>query len=118
MGSGRSHDAARGAETGPSPPSAPADRLFRLVVESSPNGVVMVDRRGTIVLVNRETERLFGYHRDELLGQSIEMLVPAQLRPRHPDLRATFHGNPQARIRSLRRRLDREAIRTRRQAHH
>ena len=57
----------------------------------------MVDRHGVMVLVNRETERLFGYHRDELLGQSIEMLVPAQLRPRHPDLRATFHGNPQAR---------------------
>ena len=57
----------------------------------------MVDRRGIMVLVNRETERLFGYHRDELLGQSIEMLVPAQLRARHPDLRATFHANPQAR---------------------
>jgi PAS domain S-box-containing protein len=67
------------------------------VVESSPHGVIMVDRHGVMVLVNRETERLFGYHRDELLGQSIEMLVPAQLRPRHPDLRATFHGNPQAR---------------------
>ena len=57
----------------------------------------MVDRRGIMVLVNRETERLFGYHRDELIGQSIEMLVPAQLRARHPDLRATFHANPQAR---------------------
>ena len=53
--------------------SALTERLFRLVVDSSPNGVVMVDRRGTIVLVNRETERLFGYSRDELVGQSIEV---------------------------------------------
>jgi len=81
----------------PRPPLAPTERLFRAVVESSPNGVIMVDGRGVMVLVNRETERLFGYHRDELLGQSIEMLVPAQLRPRHPDLRATFHASPQAR---------------------
>ncbi len=81
----------------PRPPVAPTERLFRAVVESSPNGVIMVDRRGIMVLVNRETERLFGYHRDELIGQSIEMLVPAQLRARHPDLRATFHANPQAR---------------------
>ena len=44
-----------------SPPAAPTERLFRTVVESSPSGMVMVDRRGTIVLVNRETERLFGY---------------------------------------------------------
>jgi len=97
MGSGRSHDAARGAETGPSPPSAPADRLFRLVVESSPNGVVMVDRRGTIVLVNRETERLFGYGRDELVGQSVEQLVPGRFRASHPATRQEFFANPQSR---------------------
>jgi PAS domain S-box-containing protein len=76
---------------------APTDRLFRAVVESSPNGVIMVDRRGVIVLVNRETERLFGYQREELLGQSIEMLVPSQIRGHHPELRETFHASPQAR---------------------
>ena len=68
-----------------------------MVVESSPNGVVMVDHHGTIVLVNRETERLFGYDRDELIGQKIELLVPAQTRARHPQMRSTFHAAPQAR---------------------
>jgi PAS domain S-box-containing protein len=51
-----------------------------MVVESLPTGVVMVDRAGTIVLVNRETERLFGYRREELVGRSIELLVPGRLR--------------------------------------
>jgi PAS domain S-box-containing protein len=67
------------------------------MVESSPHGVVMVDGQGVIVLVNRETERLFGYSRDELLGQPVEVLVPGQMRQRHPDLRAAFHANPQSR---------------------
>jgi PAS domain S-box-containing protein len=67
------------------------------VVESSPNGVVMVDRRGTIVLVNRETERLFGYTRDELVGQSIERLVPERFRDGHPDVRQEFLKHRQTR---------------------
>jgi PAS domain S-box-containing protein len=71
--------------------------VFRLVVESSPNGVVMVDRRGTIVLVNRETERLFGYTREELIGESIELLVPRRFRQSHPGVRQGFLNNPQAR---------------------
>jgi len=62
------------------PPAAPTERLFRMVVESLPTGVVMVDRLGTIVLVNRETERLFGYKREELVGRSVELLVPGGLR--------------------------------------
>jgi PAS domain S-box-containing protein len=67
------------------------------VVESSPNGVVMVDRRGVVVLVNRETERLFGYTREELIGQSIERLVPGRFRHSHPDMRQGFLADPQAR---------------------
>lgn len=74
-----------------------AEARFRVAVESSPNGVVMVDREGTIVLVNRETERLFGYPRPELLGQPLEMLVPARMRSAHPAFRASFHSQPQAR---------------------
>ena len=74
-----------------------AEARFRVAVESSPNGMVMVDRGGKIVLVNREVERLFGYTRDELLGQSIEVLVPAHVRERHPDLRTGFFGHPQSR---------------------
>jgi PAS domain S-box-containing protein len=80
------------------PPAAPTERLFRLVVESVPNGVVMVDRQGTIVLVNRETERLFGYARDELVGRSIELLVPGRFQSMHPAVRQEFFDNPQARL--------------------
>jgi len=96
MGWGRSRDAAPGVDPERKSP-APTEQLFRLVVEASPNGVVMVDRRGVIVLVNRETERLFGYTRDELVGQSIERLVPSRFKSSHPDMRQGFLANPQAR---------------------
>src|SRR6187551_2110961 len=56
---------------------------FRLAVEFSPSGMLMVDRHGTIVLVNRQLEQQFGYHRNQLIGQSIEVLVPPRFRPVH-----------------------------------
>ena len=74
-----------------------ADDRFRAAVESSPSGVVMIDGTGTILLLNREIERLFGYTRQELLGQSIELLVPQQVRTRHPALRSDFFAHPQTR---------------------
>jgi PAS domain S-box-containing protein len=74
-----------------------AEERFRAAVESSPNGMVMVDTRGRIVLVNREVERVFGYGRDELLGKSIDLLVPTRFHDRHPAFRAGFSANPQAR---------------------
>ena len=66
------------------------EKLFRVAFESSPSGMVMVDRDGTIILVNREIERLFGYAREDLLGRSIDMLVPQNLRAAHPENRAAF----------------------------
>jgi PAS domain S-box-containing protein len=74
-----------------------AEARFRAVVESAPSGMVMINHVGTIELVNRETERLFGYSRDELLGQPIELLVPHRLRERHPSLRTDFFAHPQTR---------------------
>jgi PAS domain S-box-containing protein len=74
-----------------------AEERFRLAVESAPNGMVMVNADGTIVLVNAETERLFGYDHDELLGQPVEVLVPEPFRPRHPQLRTAFFAAPQVR---------------------
>jgi len=74
-----------------------AEARFRVAVESSPNGMVMIDRGGRIVLVNRETERLFGYAREALLGQPIERLVPTRFRERHPEFRTTYFVDPQAR---------------------
>jgi PAS domain S-box-containing protein len=74
-----------------------ADTRFRAVVESAPSGMVMIDRAGTITLVNRETERLFGYAREEILGQPIERLVPERFRRGHPAFRTKFFADPQTR---------------------
>ena len=74
-----------------------AEQRFRAVVESAPSGMVMTNRVGTIELVNRETDRLFGYTREELVGKPIELLVPHRLRERHPGYRTDFFANPQTR---------------------
>lgn len=74
-----------------------AEARFRVAVEASPHGMLMTDPHGRIVLVNRELERVFGYRRAELLGQSIELLVPIEHRSRHPPLRAEFHLSPRSR---------------------
>jgi PAS domain S-box-containing protein len=74
-----------------------AETRFRAAVESAPSGMVMMDRMGKIVMVNHETERLFGYTRDELLNQPIEVLVPERFRARHPGFRTDFFLNPQIR---------------------
>jgi two-component system sensor histidine kinase/response regulator len=74
-----------------------ADARFRLAVEAAPNGMVMVDPDGTIVLANSQVEKLFGYPAAELLGQPVEVLVPGRLRGPHPGYRASFVAAPQTR---------------------
>jgi len=67
-----------------------AEDRFRLAVEAAPAGMIMVDRQGTIVFANALTERILGYARDELLGQSIELLLPLRFRDPHPHHRTGF----------------------------
>ncbi len=74
-----------------------AEARFRVAVEASPHGMLMVDPSGRIVLLNREIERIFDYAREEILGKSIEMFVPMDVRDRHPEMRTTFHSAPLAR---------------------
>jgi PAS domain S-box-containing protein len=74
-----------------------AQERFRLVVEASPNGIVLVSAQGLIVLVNACVEKLFGYGREELIGQGVELLVPERFRGEHPAHRADFHAAPAAR---------------------
>jgi PAS domain S-box-containing protein len=74
-----------------------AEEKFRLAVEASPSGVIIVDAEGKIVLVNAETERLFGYERQELIGQPVEVLVPSSARGQHDEYRMGFAKNPNAR---------------------
>jgi len=68
------------------------------LLESSPDGVVIVDEAGQIVFVNAETERLFGYRRQELLGQPVEMLMPDSLRDTHRHQRTRYSADPHPRL--------------------
>ncbi len=74
-----------------------AEEKFRLAVESCSSGMVMINRLGEIVMVNGEVERLFGYRREELLGRSIDILVPARLRGQHVRHREGFTRHPETR---------------------
>jgi two-component system sensor kinase FixL len=69
-----------------------AQDRFRLVVEASPNGIVVVNAQGHIVLVNACGEKLFGYEREELIGQAVEVLVPERFRGELPALRESLNA--------------------------
>jgi len=74
-----------------------AERKFRMLLEAAPDAMVIVGIDGHISLVNTQCEKLFGYRRDELLGQPVEMLVPQRFRHQHVTHRAAFFGQPRAR---------------------
>ena len=74
-----------------------AEEKFRVAVEASPIGIVLVDGQGRIVLVNTYTEKLFGYAREEIIDQPVEILLPERFRGAHPGHRAEFLAAPTAR---------------------
>ena len=71
-----------------------SESLFRSYTESTPDAIVIVDRDGNIVLVNLQTETLFGYSRTELLDQKVELLLPERYRGMHPGHRNRFFAEP------------------------
>ena len=70
---------------------------FRLAVESAPAAMIVSSADGLIQFVNAETERMFGYRSDELVGKSIDILVPARMRAAHSSLRQSFLAHPSKR---------------------
>jgi PAS domain S-box-containing protein len=77
--------------------SRATEMQFRTFVESAPDAMVLIDVDGTMLLVNKQTERLFGYPREDLLGKAVEMLVPARLRHAHPGHRSGYFREPRFR---------------------
>lgn len=74
-----------------------AEEQFRLAIEAAPNGMMLVDERGDIILVNAQIEQLFGYTREELIGQSVDRLLPERFRGSHGNSRRSFFSSPKAR---------------------
>ena len=70
---------------------------FRDLIDAAPDGVIVCDQAGLIVLVNAETERMFGYSRDELIGQRIDVLVPDRARAQHSQHVSSYTGSPRLR---------------------
>jgi len=74
-----------------------SEAYFKNVLESAPDAMIIIDHHGKIAIVNRQAEEMFGYARDEMLGEQIEMMLPTAVRDRHVSHRARFAANPQLR---------------------
>jgi PAS domain S-box-containing protein len=78
-------------------PAMPVEEEFRGLLESAPDAMMIVNPQGQIIVVNSQTEILFGYARAELLGQPIEILVPERFRASHPIHRQGYFAEPRVR---------------------
>jgi PAS domain S-box-containing protein len=77
------------------------EKLFEKLLDAAPDALVIVNRDGVIVLVNSQTEIMFGYRRQEMLGQRVELLVPEALRGLHVEHRNKYFANPDPRPRPM-----------------
>jgi len=74
------------------------DDRYRGLLETAADAMVVSDSRGQILLINAETERVFGYSREELIGQTIEVLIPEAFRKGHPQHRQDYNAHPRTRL--------------------
>ena len=74
-----------------------SEAYFRVLIESAPDAMIIVDDAGEIAIVNGQTEKMFGYDREEMLGNKIEMLLPDRIREEHVGHRNNFAGKPSLR---------------------
>ena len=88
-----------GAQSPSSAQQVPAQSgdMFRALLETAPDAMVIVNRSGWILLVNTEAEKLFGYPREQMLGRTIEMLVPQRFRTGHGSVRDSYFNQPRIR---------------------
>lgn len=73
------------------------DTKFQSFLESVPDAIVIVNKQGNIQSVNKQTEEMFGYLRNEIIGNKIELLMPSRFKEAHPGHRDSFSGNPRTR---------------------
>ena len=71
-----------------------AETLFRRLLEATPDGVIIADGQGKIIVVNAQVERLFGYSREELLGRPVEVVIPHRFRGKHDQHIAGYRTAP------------------------
>lgn len=82
-----------------------AENQFRLIVESIPNAIILVNSSGDIIMSNKQADKQFGYTRDEFVGNKLEMLVPESFKNKHVSFRNMFLENPETRAMGVGREL-------------
>jgi PAS domain S-box-containing protein len=92
----------KGKSSGTGPPQrdakhAQGDHMFRDLLEAAPDAIVIIGIDGNILLVNSQTERIFGHPREDLMGKPVEILVPERFRSRHGSHRAGYFADPRVR---------------------
>jgi len=79
------------------PDLANSEPFFRNLLESAPDAMIIVDESGKIMVVNQQAEEMFGYDRDQMIGETIEFLLPARFRSKHTEHRNAFTNKPKLR---------------------